>query len=215
MAKKPQKPSIDEKDTAERLIAAAKVIFAEKGYAGATVKEIADAAGVNVSLISYHFKGKEGLLQACLEKFGRERLQDTELFLQAPENKEDFKAKLRLWMGQFLRCQAEDVNVCTILHRENLIENKFLWELFQGTFLKTFEAVVKFFESGRKRGLVRKEIDPEIAANVIFGALVHCGKNQKAQQKISGISIADEKYRNSVAEQSINILLHGIMKENA
>ena len=196
-------------------MAAAKLIFAEKGYDGATVKEIADTAGVNVSLISYHFKGKEGLLRACVERFGRERLQDTELFLQAPENKEDFKAKLRLWMGQFLRCQAEDVNVCTILHRENLMENKFLWELFEGTFVKTYEAVVKFVEAGRKRALVRKEVDPEIAANLIFGALVHYGKSQKAMKKISGISIADEKYRNTVAEQTISILLDGIMKEKA
>ncbi|RYZ95779.1 MAG: TetR/AcrR family transcriptional regulator, partial [Proteobacteria bacterium] len=63
MATKPK--NTESEDTGERLINAAKAVFAEKGFAGSTVKQIADLAGVNVSLISYHFNGKDGLLRAC------------------------------------------------------------------------------------------------------------------------------------------------------
>ena len=51
-------------DTRERLIRAAAQLFAEKGYEGASVKELAQEAGVNVSLVSYHFGGKDGLYRS-------------------------------------------------------------------------------------------------------------------------------------------------------
>jgi AcrR family transcriptional regulator len=49
-------------DTREKLVAAAELLFAERGYASVTVRAIAAAAGVNWSLVGYHFRGKEGLL---------------------------------------------------------------------------------------------------------------------------------------------------------
>ncbi|MDE2103320.1 MAG: TetR/AcrR family transcriptional regulator [Patescibacteria group bacterium] len=48
------------------LIKAAIRIFAEKGFEGATIREIAEVAGVNSSLISFHFGGKAGLHAAAL-----------------------------------------------------------------------------------------------------------------------------------------------------
>ncbi|MBI1752788.1 MAG: helix-turn-helix transcriptional regulator [Acidobacteria bacterium] len=46
-------------------------IFAEKGFEGASIREIADAAGVNSSLISFHFGGKAGLHAAALHLAAR------------------------------------------------------------------------------------------------------------------------------------------------
>ncbi len=53
-------------DSRTALLSAARYVFAEKGYEGTTVKELADRAGVNVSLVSYHFGGKEGLYKECI-----------------------------------------------------------------------------------------------------------------------------------------------------
>lgn len=209
MALKPKQPEI-EQDTKERLLKAAEHVFAEKGYSGATVKEIADRAGVNISLISYHFNGKEGILKASVERFGRERLQDTQNYLTPAENIDDMKAKLRLWLIQFLRVHVEEVNVCSILHRENLDQNKVLWEVFESTFLKGFETVVKFFEQAKKKGIVKKESDPLLAAATVFGTIIHMGHSQQIQEKWMGISIKNEKYRSQVAEQFVTMLLHGI-----
>jgi len=49
-------------DTRERLIAAAERLFAERGFAGVSVRAIAADAGVNWSLLGYYFRGKHGLL---------------------------------------------------------------------------------------------------------------------------------------------------------
>ena len=49
------------------LISAAFKLFAEKGYEGASTREIAAAAKTNIASINYHFGGKAGLRLACAE----------------------------------------------------------------------------------------------------------------------------------------------------
>jgi AcrR family transcriptional regulator len=45
----------------ERLLEAAGEIFAEKGFKGATVREIIERAGVNIAAVNYYFRDKERL----------------------------------------------------------------------------------------------------------------------------------------------------------
>lgn len=45
----------------ERVLEAAGEIFAEKGFKGATVREIIDRAGVNIAAVNYYFRDKERL----------------------------------------------------------------------------------------------------------------------------------------------------------
>ena len=47
--------------TRRRLLEAAEVIFAEKGFKHANVREICQQAGANVAAVNYHFGGKEQL----------------------------------------------------------------------------------------------------------------------------------------------------------
>lgn len=54
--------------TKEKIIAAATGLFAEKGLDGVTVREICRAAGVNVALVNYHFRNKEGLYGECVRR---------------------------------------------------------------------------------------------------------------------------------------------------
>lgn len=41
-------------------------MFQEKGYSGARTRDIADAAGVNLALLNYHFQGKENLFNLIM-----------------------------------------------------------------------------------------------------------------------------------------------------
>ncbi len=56
-------------DTKETILAAADQVFGEVGYDAATTREIAESCGVNKALIHYHFKNKEGLLAAVLDRY--------------------------------------------------------------------------------------------------------------------------------------------------
>jgi len=53
--------------TARGLLDAARHAFAERGFVGASVRDIAGAACVNPALIRYHFGSKEGLYQRVIE----------------------------------------------------------------------------------------------------------------------------------------------------
>jgi TetR/AcrR family transcriptional regulator len=57
---------VAENDCRENIIATAIPLFAAKGLNGVSVRELAAAAGVNLSMISYYFGGKEGLYTAVL-----------------------------------------------------------------------------------------------------------------------------------------------------
>ena len=56
-----------ESNARERLLETATELFAEKGYAGASVREIVEKAGVSKPVLYYYFKSKEGLFYAILE----------------------------------------------------------------------------------------------------------------------------------------------------
>ena len=53
--------------TKARILAAAEAVFAAKGFEGASTREIASAAGVNISSLHYHWESKETLYFAVFE----------------------------------------------------------------------------------------------------------------------------------------------------
>lgn len=55
------------RQTQERLIQAALRLFAEKGYAGVGIREVAAGAETNIASISFHFINKDGLYKAVIE----------------------------------------------------------------------------------------------------------------------------------------------------
>jgi AcrR family transcriptional regulator len=53
--------------TREQILDAAREVIREDGYSAATMRTVAEAAGVQLSLVHYHFGGKRQLLTALLE----------------------------------------------------------------------------------------------------------------------------------------------------
>jgi len=56
-------------DTKQRILAAAERLFAERGFAGASLRAVTGEAGVNLAAVHYHFGSKEGLLHAVLDRY--------------------------------------------------------------------------------------------------------------------------------------------------
>jgi AcrR family transcriptional regulator len=64
--KKSERANIDE--TRNRILDVAEVIIAQKGFNGATTREIAESADINKNLIFYYFKNKDGLNIAVMDR---------------------------------------------------------------------------------------------------------------------------------------------------
>lgn len=54
--------------TRERILDTAEALFAERGFAGTTLRDVADAAGLRIPSLYNHFAGKEALYAAVLER---------------------------------------------------------------------------------------------------------------------------------------------------
>ena len=70
----PSVPAATEQDehVRTRLLNAAVRVFDRKGYAAASVREVAEMAGVTKPAVYYHFGSKEGLLLAILHQAERQ-----------------------------------------------------------------------------------------------------------------------------------------------
>jgi AcrR family transcriptional regulator len=64
-------------DARDRIVEAALTVFAQRGFDGATTREIAKEAGVSSALIHHHFKDKESLWKLVGERISEE-------FVEAP-----------------------------------------------------------------------------------------------------------------------------------
>jgi AcrR family transcriptional regulator len=66
----------------ERILDAAEQLFAQRGFYGVSLRDITQAAGVDVALVGYHFGGKRELFTAVFERraeaLNRERLERLE-----------------------------------------------------------------------------------------------------------------------------------------
>ena len=58
---------LTQENTKEKLFCAAINVFAEKGFDGATVRDICFRVGANVAAVNYYFGGKESLYRSILE----------------------------------------------------------------------------------------------------------------------------------------------------
>jgi AcrR family transcriptional regulator len=54
-----------------QIMEAAERLFADRGFAGTSVRDIAEAAGVNLAMISYYFGSKEKLMEAMFQHRGQ------------------------------------------------------------------------------------------------------------------------------------------------
>ena len=64
----PRPVHADAEATRRRLVDAAIWLFARDGFAGASTRDLAGRAGVNVATLSYYFKSKRGLYEAAVDE---------------------------------------------------------------------------------------------------------------------------------------------------
>jgi AcrR family transcriptional regulator len=98
-----------DRETRERLIESAARLFAERGFAKVTVREICKAAHANVAAVNYHFGGKTGLYEEIVQSAIRTMHGTTEEIQRVGEGRPP-EEQLRIFVRIFLTrvAQARD-----------------------------------------------------------------------------------------------------------
>ncbi len=82
--------------TKQKIMRAAIVLFANKGFDCTTTREICKAAGVNLSMISYYFKTKEGLYINLIESIVDYGLSTLAEYFEKAKNIDDYSKEEKI-----------------------------------------------------------------------------------------------------------------------
>lgn len=87
---------------ADRLIEAARVLFAARGYEATSVREIVQQAGTNLNSINYFFGSKQGLYTAVLKHEHARAAADADRELAPPDTRADAAKRLHQLIERML-----------------------------------------------------------------------------------------------------------------
>lgn len=155
-------------DKRRRIIDAAVEVFAEKGFFGSRVSEIAEAAGVADGTIYLYFKSKDELLISLFEeKMGEimRRLQAILAELDDPET------KMRRYIIEHLELVAAQPKLMQVLTVELRQSARFIKEYSPKAFARYLAIVGHILEEGQRSGVFRQSLDPSVFRRALFGAI--------------------------------------------
>ena len=150
-------------ETAERL-------FAERGFDGTSVRDIADEAGVNVAMISYYFGSKEKMMEALFElRVGSVKIRVESLI------KDQSLSPL------------EKVNMLIDEHIDRVMQKQCFHKIMMGVVatnknpailkaansvkIRNAEVVNELIKDGQKKGVFKKKIDVILMMNTMVGTV--------------------------------------------
>jgi len=160
--------------TREKLLDAALMVFSKKGYAVATLDDIAGEAGVTRGALYWHFKGgKPGVFQALI----KERSRGVEgIMAEILRSGRSPMKKLEDLMIRLLEYMEEDTDYRAV-QEVMMFKTEMLPELASGMEEKyaaqrqSLDLAESLIEQGKKLGEVRKDVDSRAAAIAAVGML--------------------------------------------
>lgn len=105
--------------TRGELVAAARRLFAERGYGGVGTEEIVRAAGVTRGALYHHFAGKKDLFRAVYEDIERELVEQiAAVAVSAGDPVEALRAGAQAWLDA---CEQPDVQQIALLDAPSVL----------------------------------------------------------------------------------------------
>lgn len=138
-------------ETRERIIRAAAMEFAARGFEGAVTRSIANAAGVQHTLVSYHFGNKEGLWRETLRVYSHDRYDRLQERLRGLRGV-DVSTKLYLYLEDFVHYSAEAPEFSWIMANVAQKPNEQLDWLFETQLERGFASVSEMIEAAQAAG---------------------------------------------------------------
>ncbi len=191
--------SLTEKvDKRAHILAIAEQLFADKGFDGTSVRDIAQLANVNLAMISYYFGSKEKLLEALIEDRAGYTLGIIEELAKnqtlTPWDKID-----KLVDFYVERIFNNFRFHCIMSQQYNHARSPEIKELIINIKMRNLEQIKKVIADGQKKKIFCK-VDIELTMASVFGTLTHITNSKSLYCRLMKIDETDDlTYRKKIA----------------
>ncbi len=136
----------------EDILLAAERVFAERGFKGTTIREVARQAGVANSLIFYYFENKDVMYDAVFQHV----FSQLEALIQQNLDMElDHLSKLKRVIFSCVDLGSKHRNLLKMMTRELIDNGSVAEKLNQKFFVPLYNVADEFFEKGKKEAYFR------------------------------------------------------------
>jgi AcrR family transcriptional regulator len=164
------KPSLSSKQVS--LMESAELLFSQKGFDGTSVRDIAEAAGINTAMISYYFGSKEKLMEEIFERKSLNIKEKVDDLLK--DNSLDPLEKMYSLVDMYVEGILKQKIFHRILLCEQIInQNPSIIEMVDKTKTKNSEYINDLIRLGQKKGIFKKNIDIPMMTNTLIGTVSH------------------------------------------
>ena len=182
------------------ILAAARAVFAEQGYAAAAVAEIAARAGVVEGTVYSYFESKRALLIAVMQRFYEGLIADTEAGLAAVRGTEN---RLRFVIRRHLDTFTSDLGLCRVVISEARPDIALYGEAILELNRRYTGLGLRVLEEGMAAGDLRPGIVPGVIRDLIYGGIEHA-----VWRSVFGDRALDAE---RLADQLADAVLEGIL----
>ena len=164
----------DKADKRDAILRAAIETFAARGFFNAQVADVARTAGVAAGTVYLYFRGKDDLLISIFERTMKDAIEAGRRSLEGRSQPLD---RLRDIARLHLDRLGRDRDLAIVFQVELRQSTKFM-ERFSATYLREYLGIIRdVIAEGQAKGVFRKQINPTLAAKMLFGALDEMATN--------------------------------------
>ena len=164
----------DKADKRDAILRAAIETFAARGFFNAQVADVARGAGVAAGTVYLYFRGKDDLLISIFERTMKEAIAAGRESVAARTTPLD---RLREIVKLHLDRLGRDRDLAVVFQVELRQSTKFM-ERFSATYLRQYLGIIRdVIADGQAKGTFRRNINPTLAAKMLFGALDEMATN--------------------------------------
>jgi AcrR family transcriptional regulator len=176
------------------IISVAENLFSDKGFAGTSVREIADAAGINVAMISYYFNSKEKLMEAIFTERTTRMTEKLEKLLQ-DEKLSPFE-KLEVLVDDYISKLIDKHKFYRLMYFEQMLDNNpAINALLQQLKMRNGELLSRLIKDGQQKKVFRKNIDVSFMIHTMVGTIMHSFMNRENYRTTNKLDhLTDEEF---------------------
>ena len=199
------------KDKQIQIIETAERLFAQKGFAGTSVRDIAEEAGVNLAMISYYFGSKEKLMEALFEhRSVNIRMQVDKLLKDQSLSPFD---RINILVDDFIERSFQREPFYKIMTCELLMEkNQFILDLLTDVKVRNAQIVSELIKDGQDKGVFKKDADVIFLLNTMSGTITHMLISRRYYKEYNNLqNMPDEQFQQEF-KQSVSTYIKSLFK---